>query len=128
MVIDTILRNTTLADKLISYYAKTDKISEVMAIQKLEDLTPLAKITMGAKPKQIESSEGDDAQRIMIMMTVVQLRCLTVKAMTNRCQIQVKTKAYCLVWRTGAHHKDMGPPGHKQYNNGRVGRVCFCRL
>ena len=62
MVIDTILRNTILADKLISYYAKTDKISEVMAIQKLEDLTPLAKIVMGAKPKQIESSEGDDAE------------------------------------------------------------------
>ena len=57
MVIDTILRNTILADKMISYFAKTEKISEVAAIQKLEDLTPLAKIVLGAKPKPVEATE-----------------------------------------------------------------------
>ena len=57
MVIDTILRNTILADKMISYFAKADKISEVAAIQKLEDLTPLAKIVLGAKPKPVEATE-----------------------------------------------------------------------
>ncbi len=62
MIIDTILRNTILADKMISYFAKTEKVSEPIAIQKLEELTPLAKIVMGAKPKQIAASdeEGDD--------------------------------------------------------------------
>lgn len=60
MVIDTILRNTILADKMVSYYVKTEKISEVAALQKLEDLTPLAKIVLGAKAKAIEAT--DDAE------------------------------------------------------------------
>jgi len=59
MVIDTILRNTILADKMISYYVKTEKISEVSAIQKLEDLTPLAKIVLGAKAKAIEATDEE---------------------------------------------------------------------
>ena len=62
MIIDTILRNTILADKLVSHYAKAEKISEVMAIQKLEELTPLAKIVMGAKPKPIEASEDAEEE------------------------------------------------------------------
>ncbi len=57
MVIDTILRNTLLADKMISYYVKTEKISEIAAIQKLEELTPLAKIVLGAKAKAVEVVE-----------------------------------------------------------------------
>ena len=60
MVIDTILRNTILADKMISYLVKSEKISEVAAIQKLEELTPLAKIVLGAKPKMLEASEDDE--------------------------------------------------------------------
>ena len=61
MVIDTILRNTILADKMISYYVKTEKISEIAAIQKLEELTPLAKIVLGAKAKAIEVvEEGEE--------------------------------------------------------------------
>jgi len=59
MVIDTILRNTILADKMVSYYVKKEKISEVTAIQKLEELTPLAKIVLGAKQKAIEVAEED---------------------------------------------------------------------
>ncbi|HJJ22488.1 MAG TPA: ferredoxin family protein [Nitrosopumilus sp.] len=66
MVIDTILRNTILADKMISHYAKTEKISEVAAIQKLEELTPLAKLVLGAKAKAIEvldeDSDDDDGE------------------------------------------------------------------
>ena len=57
MIIDTILRNTILADKLVAYYVKSLKISEVVAVQKLEDLTPLAKIVLGAKPKPIDAEE-----------------------------------------------------------------------
>ena len=61
MVIDTILRNTILADKMISYYVKTEKISEIAAIQKLEELTPLAKIVLGAKAKAVEVvEEGEE--------------------------------------------------------------------
>ena len=62
MVIDTILRNTLLADKMVSYYVKKEKISEVAAIQKLEELTPLAKIVLGAKAKAVEvlDEEGDE--------------------------------------------------------------------
>ncbi|MFB5617454.1 MAG: ferredoxin family protein, partial [Nitrosopumilus sp.] len=62
MVIDTILRNTILADKMISYYAKTEKISEIAAIQKLEELTPLAKIVLGAKPKPIEAKDDEEEE------------------------------------------------------------------
>ena len=60
MIIDTILRNTILADKMISYLAKTEKISEIAAIQKLEELTPLAKIVLGAKPKPVEATDDED--------------------------------------------------------------------
>jgi len=62
MVIDTILRNTILSDKMISYYVKKEKLSEIAAIQKLEELTPLAKIVLGAKVKAVEvtEEEGED--------------------------------------------------------------------
>jgi len=60
MVIDTILRNTILADKMISYLAKSEKIPELNAIQRLEELTPLAKIVLGAKPKPIEATDDDE--------------------------------------------------------------------
>ena len=51
MVIDTILRNTILADKMIDYLMKKEKISEDHALIKLEEMTPLAKIVPDAKPK-----------------------------------------------------------------------------
>ena len=67
MIIDTILRNTILADKMISYYVRTEKISEIAAIQKLEELTPLAKIVLGAKAKAIEvtEEEGEEDEGVM---------------------------------------------------------------
>ena len=39
---------------------KSEKISEVAAIQKLEEITPLAKIVMGAKPKPIAATEEEE--------------------------------------------------------------------
>ncbi|HEX6294324.1 MAG TPA: hypothetical protein VFZ46_04165, partial [Nitrososphaeraceae archaeon] len=42
MVIDTVIRNTSIGDKLISYYQKTEKLSLEKAIDKLTQLTPLA--------------------------------------------------------------------------------------
>jgi len=53
MVIDTILRNTILSDKLVEYYIKTKKISEDESLVKLEELTPLAQIVPDAKPKPV---------------------------------------------------------------------------
>src|SRR5215203_3805923 len=43
MVIDTIIRNTKIGDKLIAHYQKAEKLSLEAAIKKLEELTPLAK-------------------------------------------------------------------------------------
>jgi NAD-dependent dihydropyrimidine dehydrogenase PreA subunit len=57
MIIDTILRNTILADKLIESFVKTEKISEQDAISKLEEMTPLAKIVPDAKPIPIKKEE-----------------------------------------------------------------------
>jgi NAD-dependent dihydropyrimidine dehydrogenase PreA subunit len=43
MVIDTIIRNTKIGDKLIAHYQKTEKLSLEAAMKKLEELTPLVK-------------------------------------------------------------------------------------
>src|ERR671912_2755622 len=43
MVIDTIIRNTKIGDKLIAHYQKAEKLSLEAAMKKLEELTPLAK-------------------------------------------------------------------------------------
>src|SRR3989337_3843369 len=51
MIIDTILRNTILADKMIGYYVKTKKLGQDPAIEQLEELTPLPTIVPDAKPK-----------------------------------------------------------------------------
>lgn len=59
MIIDTILRNTILADKMIDFLIKDEKITELNAIQKLEELTPLAKIVLDAKPKPKPVEEAD---------------------------------------------------------------------
>ena len=50
MIIDTILRNTILSDKLVEHFMKTEKISESQAIVKISELTPLAQIVLDAKP------------------------------------------------------------------------------
>jgi NAD-dependent dihydropyrimidine dehydrogenase PreA subunit len=43
MVIDTIIRNTKIGDRLIAHYQKTEKLSLEAAMKKLEELTPLTK-------------------------------------------------------------------------------------
>jgi NAD-dependent dihydropyrimidine dehydrogenase PreA subunit len=43
MIIDTIVRNTKIGDKLIAHYQKSEKLSLDSAIKKLEELTPTAK-------------------------------------------------------------------------------------
>ena len=70
MIIDTILRNTIMADKMIDFLMKDEKITELNAIQKLEEMTPLAKIVLDAKPKpkpvqEIAGDEGGPAIPIL---------------------------------------------------------------
>ncbi|HZA07723.1 MAG TPA: ferredoxin family protein [Nitrososphaeraceae archaeon] len=43
MIIDTVIRNTKIGDKLIAHYQKAEKLSLESAVEKLESLTPLAK-------------------------------------------------------------------------------------
>ena len=43
MVVDTIIRNTKIGDKLIAHYQKSEKLPMESALKKLEELTPLAK-------------------------------------------------------------------------------------
>ncbi len=43
MVIDTVIRNTKIGDKLIEHYQKAEKISLENAIKKVEALTPLTR-------------------------------------------------------------------------------------
>src|SRR5918993_2367710 len=57
MVIDTIIRNTSIGDKLISHYQKSQKISLEEAIKKLEQLTPLAKNPKSRSPTAIEQQQ-----------------------------------------------------------------------
>jgi NAD-dependent dihydropyrimidine dehydrogenase PreA subunit len=59
MIIDTILRNTILADKMIESLMKAEKIEQEAATKRLEELTPLAKIVPNAKPMpKAEVPEG----------------------------------------------------------------------
>src|SRR2546422_5365256 len=46
MVIDTIIRNTKIGDKLVAHYQKAEKLSLERAIKRVEELAPLAQ-----KPK-----------------------------------------------------------------------------
>ena len=57
MIIDTILRNTILSDKMIEHFVKTEKISQDDALIKLEEMTPLAKIVTDAKPIPVIKEE-----------------------------------------------------------------------
>ena len=61
MIIDTILRNTILADKMVESLVKSEKISEDDALKKLEQMTPLAKIVPDAKPIPIKKEEQPEA-------------------------------------------------------------------
>src|SRR3989344_2460197 len=61
MIIDTILRNTILADKMVESLVKSEKISEDDALKKLEEMTPLAKIVPDAKPIPVIKEEKPEA-------------------------------------------------------------------
>ena len=66
MVIDTIIRNTSIGDKLISYYQKSEKLSLEKAIEKLTELTPLAlnPITRNINPPPPPAGASISSQEI----------------------------------------------------------------
>ncbi len=51
MIIDTILRNSVLADKMVEHEVKTKQLSPEQSLKELEEMTPLAQIVPNAKPK-----------------------------------------------------------------------------
>ncbi|HET8858028.1 MAG TPA: hypothetical protein VFM28_10920, partial [Nitrososphaeraceae archaeon] len=66
MVIDTILRNTSIGDKLIAHYQKIEKLSLEKAINKLIELTPLAvnPITRNVNPPPPPAAASITSQEI----------------------------------------------------------------
>ncbi|HEY1248795.1 MAG TPA: hypothetical protein VGE97_07410, partial [Nitrososphaera sp.] len=50
MVIDTIIRNTKIGDKLLAHWQKAEKLSIEAAIQKLEEMAPLARNPKARSP------------------------------------------------------------------------------
>src|SRR6187200_13232 len=61
MVIDTIIRNSKIGDKLIAHYQKSEKLSLDSAIKKLEELTPVAK---NPKPRSATISQTATAPSV----------------------------------------------------------------
>ncbi|MGA7370156.1 MAG: hypothetical protein WBX01_13585, partial [Nitrososphaeraceae archaeon] len=59
MIIDTILLNTKIGDKLIAHYQKANKLSFEEAVKKLQDLSPMAKSPKNrlASPPSAETSQ-----------------------------------------------------------------------
>ena len=57
MIIDTILRNTILSDKMVEALIKTESITEDQAFVRLEELPPLAQIVSDAKPIPVKKEE-----------------------------------------------------------------------
>ncbi|HSE99527.1 MAG TPA: hypothetical protein VLA48_01415, partial [Nitrososphaeraceae archaeon] len=66
MVIDTILRNTSIGDKMIAHYQKIERLSLEKAINKLAELTPLAvnPITRNVTPPPPQAAASITSQEI----------------------------------------------------------------
>ena len=71
MIIDTILRNSVLADKMIEHLVKSKQITQEQALKELEEMTPLAQIVPNAKPKPKPASPppGQAAAQVAEMET-----------------------------------------------------------
>lgn len=65
IVIDTILRNSVLADRMIEHFLKNKEDSEeahAQAVKQLEEMTPLAQIVPNAKPKPKPTATQTETQ------------------------------------------------------------------
>src|SRR5918911_549200 len=61
MIIDTIIRNSKIGDKLIAHYQKSEKLSLEAAIKKLEELTPIA---MNPKARSVTLNQAAAAPSV----------------------------------------------------------------
>src|ERR671923_947717 len=61
MIIDTIIRNTKIGDKLIAHWQKAEKLSLEAAIKNLKKLTPLAKNPKARSPAASAPTAGPSA-------------------------------------------------------------------
>ena len=68
MIIDTILRNSILADRMIEYLVKNRQLSQEQAVKELEEMTPLAQIVPNAKPKPKPAAPppGQEVQQVEV--------------------------------------------------------------
>ena len=77
MVIDTIIRNTKIGDKLVAHYQKAEKISLERAIKKLEELTPLAQNPKVRSAAAIPPAAGPASSPKLVQPTIVVAPVLT---------------------------------------------------
>jgi NAD-dependent dihydropyrimidine dehydrogenase PreA subunit len=71
MVIDTIIRNTKIGDKLVAHYQKAEKLSLERAIKKLEELTPLAQNPKVRSAAAIPPAAGPASSPKLVQPTIV---------------------------------------------------------
>jgi NAD-dependent dihydropyrimidine dehydrogenase PreA subunit len=70
MVIDTIIRNTKIGDKLVAHYQKAEKLSLERAIKKLEELTPLAQNPKVRSASAIPPAAGPASSPKLVQPTI----------------------------------------------------------
>ena len=70
MVIDTIIRNTKIGDKLVAHYQKAEKLSLERAIKKLEELTPLAQNPKVRSAAAIPPAAGPASSPKLVQPTI----------------------------------------------------------
>ena len=70
MVIDTIIRNTKIGDKLVAHYQKAEKLSLERAIKRLEELTPLAQNPKVRSATAIPPAAGPASSPKLVQPTI----------------------------------------------------------
>ena len=70
MVIDTIIRNTKIGDKLVAHYQKAEKLSLERAIKRLEELTPLAQNPKVRSAAAIPPAAGPASSPKLVQPTI----------------------------------------------------------
>ncbi len=70
MVIDTIIRNTKIGDKLVAHYQKAEKLSLERAVKRLEELTPLAQNPKVRSAAAIPPTAGSASSPKLVQPTI----------------------------------------------------------
>ena len=70
MVIDTVIRNTKIGDKLVAHYQKAEKLSLERAIKRLEELTHLAQNPKARSAAAIPPAAGPASSPKLVQPTI----------------------------------------------------------